>query len=114
MSNMRFLTIKTVALKNNCPECYSTTGLHLTFKQAFVENLFYKSITDNVRCEIACKTCSTHIYPERWTDDIERVVAYQQKAFTLKPSSKRYKPLFWLIAIGLLVLIAAGLVFYLK
>ena len=31
----QYITIKTVKLNNNCPECYSKDGLELTFKQKF-------------------------------------------------------------------------------
>ena len=42
----KFFTLKEVKLNNNCPECYSNNGLQLTFKQQFVENAFYKAITE--------------------------------------------------------------------
>jgi len=34
----RDIIIKTVDLKNNCPECFTKEGLQLTFKQAYKEN----------------------------------------------------------------------------
>ncbi len=108
MDTKRYITVKKVDLKNNCPECFSTNGLQLTFKQEFTETKLYKSVTDLISYDLNCKTCTTAIYPERWTDDIERVVTYQKKALTPKPVTKRFKPLFWGIIIGL-VLIAIGI-----
>mgnify|MGYP000076591851 CR=1 FL=1 len=75
----KFITIKEVALNNNCPECYSKDGLRLTFKQKFLETNFYKSITKEVSHSIACKTCNNTIYPVQWTDDIERVFETGEK-----------------------------------
>lgn len=106
MKKEKLVVAKKVALKNNCPECFSTEGLELTFKQKFVETTFYKSITTDISNEIKCHKCNCIIYPERWTDDIERVFEYQQKAFTPKPASKYFKKLFWIILITALVVIA--------
>ncbi len=39
----KLLTIKRVSLNNNCPECYSTEGLELTFRQKLLETPFIKS-----------------------------------------------------------------------
>lgn len=117
MKTEELVPIKKVALKNNCPECFSTDGLQLTFKQKFVETSFYKSITNEISHEIYCNTCENIIYPERWTDDIERVFNYQQKAFTPKPKSKYFKKLFWMLLIAGLVLVFAAIavyVFYLE
>ncbi|MFI1772941.1 hypothetical protein [Thalassobellus citreus] len=83
----KLILIKEVHLKNNCPECYSKEGLILSFKQRFIETKFKKSITTEVKHEIDCRTCNTSIYPVQWTDDIERVVAYQKKAFIPKKAS---------------------------
>lgn len=101
----KFITIKEVALINNCPECYNTNGLQLTFKQKFVETKFYKSITKETSHQLECNTCHTSIYPVRWTDDIERVFIYHQKAFTPKTASTKLKKPAWLLIIGLIILI---------
>lgn len=109
----KFITIKEVALNNNCPECYNTNGLYLTFKQKFVESKFYKSITKDTSNQLECHTCQTTIYPVRWTEDIERVVAYHQKAFTPKNPSYKLKKSAWLLIISLIVfvLVVLGIVF---
>jgi DNA-directed RNA polymerase subunit M/transcription elongation factor TFIIS len=100
-----WITIKEVQLNNNCPECYNNSGLHLTFKQKFLETRFYKSITSEVDHEIFCKNCNTIIYPVRWKKDIESVFEYHQKAFVPKKSSIKLKKVAWIVitAIGLVV-----------
>ena len=82
----KLFTVKEFELNNHCPECYSRDGLQLTFKQKFVENTFYKAITNETTYSMFCNICKTDISPSRWTDDIDSVVSYQQKA--LVPKSK--------------------------
>lgn len=107
----KFITISEVALNNNCPECYSKDGLHLTFKQKFIETKFYKSITSEVKHFIECKTCNNAIYPVQWTDDIERVVAYKKRAFEPKKTSTYFKKATWISAITTIVIIIVVLFF---
>lgn len=107
----KFITVKEVALKNNCPECFNNEGLHITFRQKFIENTFYKSITSNIKYDILCKTCNSNIYPVQWTDDIERVVEYQNKAFIPKKVSTNLKKLSWII-IGLLAFCLIGIILF--
>jgi hypothetical protein len=101
----QFLTIKKVPLNNNCPECFSIGGLVLTFKQKFIETRFYKSISSEIKYEIACKTCNTNIYPVQWTDDIDRVFEYQKKAFNPKPKSTVLKKASWVAIITIVILL---------
>lgn len=106
----QYFTLKEVQLNNNCPECYSNNGLELTFKQKFVENLFYKAISEDTKHEMLCKTCDTIIFPVRWTNDIEQVVAYQKRAVTPKPKSLKLKQAGWLfVIVGVLLIIAVML-----
>lgn len=107
MRTENLITIHTAALKNNCPECFSKDGLQLTFKQKHIETSFYKAITNSISHEIYCNSCNSSIYPERWTDDIERVFEYHKKALTSKPTSKKFKKIFWAVFItGTLIAIA--------
>lgn len=108
--NEKLITIKEVPLKNNCPECYSTEGLVLTFKQKFKETKFYKSVTNEVTKELACTKCDTTIYPISWTDDIERVYEYQKKAFTPKKASLKLKRLAWIIFIAIDIIIIGTII----
>ncbi len=93
----QYITIKSVELNNNCPECYSREGLKLTFKQQFKENQFYRSITQNTIEQLKCSVCNSIIFPVNWTVDIERVVDYHKKAFVPKPSSLKFKKLSWIL-----------------
>ena len=102
------LKIKEVNLKNNCPICYSTDGLYLTFKQKVVDTKFYKSITSKINNELACKNCNSIVYPEQWTDDIDRVVDYQNKAFTPKKTSTSLKKLSWIVIIIIAIIVSAS------
>jgi len=106
MSTTKFFTLKEVNLNNNCPECYSNSGLKLTFKQKIIETILYKSITTETTNEMHCLNCNTDIFPVRWTDDIERVVEYHKRAIQPKSKSVKLKPLAWiLILIDLLLLV---------
>ena len=111
MANTKYFNLIEKKLNNNCPECYSPDGLHLTFKQKFVENAFYKAITNDVVKELHCRNCSTQIFPIRWTDDIEQVVNYQTRAVELKPKSVKLMPIAWFIIIADLILIIAIILF---
>lgn len=107
----KYFTLHSVSLNNNCPECYSREGLELTFKQRFKENRFYKSISSETKSQLKCSICETDIFPVRWTDNIERVVEYHNKAFTPKASSFKLKKLSWVIMIILDTLIILALLY---
>lgn len=94
MKTEKLIEAKEVGLKNNCPVCYSNKGLHLTFKQKIIETKLYKSLTSDISHEINCTNCNSVIYPVQWTDDIERVFEYHQKAFVPKKPSIYFKKLF--------------------
>lgn len=107
------ITIKEVALKNNCPECYSNEGLRLTFKQKFIETNFYKSLTTETSHVLSCKTCNTTIYPVSWTEDIERVFKYHQRAFVPKKAFFKLNKKAWILIGIAIALIIAGVVLFL-
>ena len=107
----QYIHIKTESLNNHCPECFSTEGLQLSFKQKYNETRFYKAMTNDIINELKCKICNTEIFPVRWTNDIERVVDYKKKAFTPKPKSFKLKRLAWILLISLDVLILLGILF---
>ncbi|TDU43163.1 hypothetical protein BXY82_0570 [Gelidibacter sediminis] len=109
----QFFTLREVELNNNCPECYSREGLQLTFKQRFIENSLYKAITKETAHSLFCKVCETPIFPVRWTDDIDSVFEYQQRASAPKPTSLKLKPLAWVLLIILVMLLLLGLLFFL-
>ena len=107
----QYIHIKTESLNNHCPECFSTEGLQLSFKQKHNETRFYKAMTNDIAYELKCETCNTEIFPVRWTNDIERVVDYKKKAFTPKPKSFKLKRLAWILLISLDALILLGILF---
>ena len=111
MKEKQYFTLKEVQLNNNCPECYSNEGLELTFKQRFIENAFYRAITEDTIHEMHCNTCNTDIFPVSWTNDIERVVSYQERAATPKPKSIKLKKLTWILIIMDVLLLIAVLLF---
>lgn len=113
MMSDKHISVKEVALNNNCPECYNK-GLVLTFLQQVKDTKLYKSVTNKITHSLTCEVCHTTIYPVQWTEDIERVVAYQQKAFSPLKSSTYLKKTFWIImALTLLVVVTlAVLVLY--
>ncbi|WP_027127406.1 hypothetical protein [Gelidibacter mesophilus] len=98
----RFFTLSEVELNNNCPECFSRQGLKLTFKQRFIDNFFYKAITAETAHSLFCDVCKTKIFPIRWTEDIERVFKYQQRASPPRPASFKLKTQGWML-IGILI-----------
>ncbi|RKE98531.1 hypothetical protein [Ichthyenterobacterium magnum] len=106
MKTKQFFTLKEVKLNNNCPECYSNEGLKLTFKQKIADTLFYKAITEHTTLAMYCTICKTDIFPVRWTNEIEQVVAYQQRAIKPKSKSIKLKKLAWI----LIVIITASII----
>lgn len=104
MKPENYFTLKAFQLNNNCPECYGNDGLQLTFKQRILENKFLKQITKELKQEMICKNCNTTIYPVRWDNDIERVVAYHERAVIPKKTSWKLKPLAY-VFIGLDILL---------
>lgn len=101
--------LKTESLINNCPECFSTEGLQLTFKQKSNETRFYKALTNDIVIKLKCNVCDTEIFPVSWTDDIERVVDYKKRAFIAKPKSFKLKRIAWILFIVLDLLILLGI-----
>ncbi|MFB9055432.1 hypothetical protein ACFFU9_01640 [Mariniflexile ostreae] len=105
-----YITIKEVNLNNNCPECYNNNGLHVTFLQKFVETRFYKSITSDLSHKMECRTCNSMIYPERWTEDIERVFDYHKKASTPKAPTYKLKKNAWAVIASLAFIVITALI----
>ena len=106
-----YIHIKTESLNNNCPECFSTEGLQLSFKQKYNETRFYKAMTNDITYELKCKVCDMEIFPVRWTNDIERIIDYKKKAFAPEPKSFKLKRIAWILLITLDVLILLGILF---
>jgi hypothetical protein len=101
----KFFTVKEVTINNHCPECYSNNGMQLTFKQKFVENYFYKAISNDTKHTLICRTCHSEIYPVSWTHDLEQVFDYQQRALVPKAATFKLKKLSWILLIAAIALI---------
>lgn len=99
----KFIFIKKVDLNNNCPFCYNNDGLHLTCSQKVIENNFYKSVTSEIKYDMACDNCKSTIYPVNWTDDIERVFEYHKKAFSPRNPSTHLKKASWLAIVSVII-----------
>ncbi len=105
--------LHTTKLINNCPECYDTTGLELTFSQVEKENKFYSKVSSEVTSAMHCNTCNTDVYPVSWDESIERVYQYNRKLVKEKPSGIRLKPLAYIIILIDVITIAV-LIYFLK
>ena len=92
-----YIILKEAILNNNCPECYATESLSLSFKQKRLFSKLYIKTKGEVIEQMDCKKCETTIFPGRWTDDIERVYNYHKKTIHLQTSSIRFTGLFYLI-----------------
>lgn len=98
-------------LKNNCPECYKTDGLEISFAQTELENRFYLKNQKDIIETIYCHNCKNIIYPVSWNDDIEKIHNYHKKQTSPRSTSFRLKPLTFAILLGLAI--AVLLIFYL-
>ena len=105
--------IKDAEITNNCPECFNQE-LKLTFYQKHVSNAFYHKTTGEVTHEIKCKKCYTLIYPVNWTPDIERVFEYYKKMAEPDKKATKFTPLFYVLILLFLAMIAGGVYLYLE
>ena len=104
--------LHTARLNNNCPECFSTEGLEITFTQDQKETLFFKKTSKEIPEKLFCHTCKNPIYPINWTEDIERVYDYNKKIAETNKQYLKVKPLFYIMILLATALCAFG-VYYL-
>ena len=100
-----FKKYKEAKLHNNCPECYATEGLIVSFSHKIQDNKLFTRSSKEVKTEMHCTNCNTKIYPARWTDDIERVYEYNRKLAEPPRPFFKFK---WLSFLLLLGIIAVG------
>ncbi|WP_109302293.1 hypothetical protein [Aquimarina sp. AU474] len=100
-----YIILKEATLTNNCPECYSTDGMTLSFKQEKLKSKLLIKTNKNVIESIHCGKCETQIFAGQWTKDIERVYEYHKKTISSKPSSIKFTGLFFLLSFVLLAMI---------
>ena len=94
-------------LNNNCPECYGTNGLEISFAQKEMENRFYKKIEKQISETLYCHNCKTVIYPVNWTAEIDQVYQYNKKQAVSKNTGIRLKSISYLLILLPIILIAA-------
>ncbi|MGS2762392.1 hypothetical protein [Sinomicrobium sp. M5D2P9] len=104
-SSEKLIAIKEASLSNNCPECYTDTGLTLTFYQKHIENRWFKKVTGEVSNTLCCNKCNSVIYPVKWTDDIERVMEYYTKTVIPNRTSFRLSRLSFILILLLIVIV---------
>lgn len=98
MAKSEYRVIKQVPLSNNCPECFNQ-DLSLTFYQKHRFGPFYHRVTPELKRELKCNTCNSVLYPVSWTEDIERSVAYYEKAVEPEKPAIRFQWLFYLLVL---------------
>ncbi|RAV28536.1 hypothetical protein [Sinomicrobium soli] len=108
MSLEKRIVIKEASLANNCPECYTDSGLSLVFYQKHIQTPWYKKTTGEVTSTLQCKKCKSTIYPVKWTEDIERVIDYYTKTVVPKKSRLQLTGRSY-YTIAFLLLLIAGL-----
>lgn len=106
-----YITLKEAPLNNNCPECFSSDGMTLSFKQKIVSTKLWSKTKGTVIQNIFCSKCENQIYAGQWTNDIERVFEYHKKTINVKRSSLRFTSLFYLLFFILLVMATGGYIF---
>ena len=109
-----YIVLKEAVLTNNCPECYSTEGMILSFKQQRVTTKLLTKTKANVIESINCSKCESQIFPGQWTADIERVYNYHKKTITRISSSINFSPLFYGILFFSVLLVTGGIYLFLN
>lgn len=102
-------TLRTARLKNNCPTCFGTDGLEITFTQNEEENAFFHKPNPKIDESIFCHNCKNPIYPVNWTEDIERVYDYNKKIAETNRQYLKVKPLFYILIVTAIIVVAAVL-----
>jgi len=103
--------LHSATLTNNCPTCYSTNSLELTFEQEFSETPFFQKANPQLKETLYCRTCNNQIYPVNWTEDIERVYDYHRKRALPQSRYVKVKPLFYVVVL-LGVSLVSALVYF--
>ena len=113
MAKDKKVIIKEASITNNCPQCFNQE-LKLTFYQRHTYGRFFDRTTKDIGHEIKCTKCSSLIYPVDWTEDIERVYQYYLKMATPDKASIRFTPMFYILALLLIAIIAAVVYIYIQ
>ena len=106
MGKESYEVLREAPLNNNCPECFNQ-DLTLRFSQRHLQRKLYHLTSREVRQELQCNTCKTILYPVQWTKDIERTVAYYEKALEPARAGIRFTVLFYVLLVAGLAALAA-------
>lgn len=106
MAKNKQIILKEAPLSNNCPECFNQ-DLKLTFFQKHSYGRLYHRTTSEVSRTLECNTCKSQIFPVQWTEDIERSVEYYEKAVQADKARIQFKPLFYILILLGIALVAA-------
>lgn len=104
-------SLHTSRLHNNCPTCFGTDGLEFTFTQAEKETPFFHKPDKQIGEKLYCHKCKNQIYPVNWNEDIERVYDYNRKIAEANKQHLQVKPLFYILIVVAIILIAVGIYF---
>ena len=104
MGRQKLEIIKEAAITNNCPECFNQ-DMTLVFYQKHLYGRLYHRTTSVVEHKIQCNKCQSVIYPVKWTEDIERIFEYYQKTVVPEPAKITFRPLFYGIIGGIVVIL---------
>ena len=103
--------LHTSRLHNNCPTCFGTDGLEVTFTQEEKETPFFHKPEKQIGEKLYCHKCNNQIYPVNWNEDIERVYDYNRKIAEANKHYLQVKPLFYILIVVAIILIAVGFYF---
>lgn len=106
-----YIILKEAPLNNNCPECYSTEDMVLSFKQKKIKSKLLTATKSNIIESIYCNKCENQIFPGQWTTDIERVYDYHKKTIP-QPSGKIQFTWFFYSILFIIFLLVTGAYIY--
>ncbi len=107
-----YIILKEAPLHNNCPECYSTEDMVLSFKQKKIKSKLLVTTKSNLTESIYCNKCENQIFPGQWTTDIERVYDYHKKTIP-QPSGKiQFTKVFYSILFIILLLVTGVYIYF--
>lgn len=98
-----YTTLKETILNNNCPECFSTNSIELSFKQKRIINRFVSNNSKTIIENLHCKKCETQIFRGEWTMDIEQVYSYHKKTLLPRSSNMQLTRLSYLILASIIL-----------
>ncbi len=109
-----YITLKETILNNNCPECYATESLLLSFKQEKIFSKFMVKTKAAIIEKMNCKKCESEIFPGRWTDDIERVYNYHKKTIHPESSTIRFTSSFYILLLSIVLVVISVVYIYIE